>query len=180
VLQAFDGGADGDVAGHVERHESAGAHPVVVRLVRRYAAELQPQRIVRVPGPDDVEAAALGHLDHGVAGLGVDAAPLADHPERVPPGHGDAVDGQRLPVGQVGDHAVRPGRPFAGRVGEAPGGAGEEVQAGDGQEPVRVGQLTFVLGVPLRPGLCGHEPERIPTWAIGKRPPASRTCDRTV
>jgi hypothetical protein len=118
--------------------------------------KLQPERVLRVPRPDDVEAAALGHLDHGVAEGREDAAALGQDAEVVPPGDRPAVDGQALTGRQVDHDAVRAGVPLARRVGEALPLGGEEVQARDSQEAMRVGQPALVLTVPALPLLFVH------------------------
>jgi arsenate reductase len=140
--------------GRVERHVAPGHHPLLRRLVRGRAGVGHPRRVLRVPGAQDVEAAALGDLEHRLPGRDLDVGAFGQDAEVVRAGHRRAVDGQFLAVGQGDGDPVRAGRPGSGRVREPLRGAVQPVQAGDRQEAVRGGALLLVLGVPLVPLLC--------------------------
>ncbi|GDY68551.1 hypothetical protein SAV14893_079440 [Streptomyces avermitilis] len=104
-----------------------------------------------MPGTDDVVSAALGHLDHGVAPDRGDAAALREHPEAVLAADGGSVHDQFLTLVEDHDDPVGAGRPGARSLREALRLAAEPVQTGDREEPVRVGELCLLPGVPLLP-----------------------------
>lgn len=151
MLEALDRCAHGHRARLLEGQVAAGQYPARVRFVCGSAGEGDPERVVGVTRAQDVVPAALGDLDHRVAGRDVEARPLGDHPEAVPPADPNPVDGELLALGQVHDHPVGGTRPCARRVLEPAGLLVQPVQTGDGQEPVRVGQHPLMRLVPLLP-----------------------------
>src|SRR5215210_2555494 len=101
-----------------------------------------------MPRPDDVRAAAPGHLDHGVAEGRGHTTPFRDDAERVLAMNRSPVDDELLVVGEPDRDAVRAGPPLPRRVRETLRLTGQPVQAGDRQEAVPVVAHRLVLPVP--------------------------------
>jgi len=105
--------------------------------------------------PQDVVAAPLGHLEHGVAPDDHDAASLGDDPKPVLHApHRAPVDDQFLCSSEANGRSVLAGPPLSQRVWVALRRPREPVQTGDGEESVRVRKPGLHVAVPLFPFTC--------------------------
>ena len=155
MLDALDGGAHRGGSRRLKRHESTGHGKRSIGCVGGRALVLLQEGVRRVPRPHNVLAAALGHLNHGVAGDQVDAAAFLDGTEleRLAAVQFHAVLLQALARLQDDTYDVGVHTPGARRTFQPGGLAAEPVQVGYGEEAVGVGTVTLMGGVPFLPFL---------------------------
>ena len=151
MLDALDRRANPCRAGFGETAEGTAHAPPRIRCIGRDALEVLQQRVLRVPGAQDVPAATLGRFDDGFAVARIKAFVFGDAAKPLHAGDRGAVEEQGLALGQAHIEPVVVDPPLSRQALEARGFAGDPVQGGDCKEPEGRRQRLQAVLVPAAP-----------------------------